>query len=174
MINLEGFKEIPGYEGRFLAHPDGRIFNTKTKNVLQGSLGKDGYRRIKLSVEGRVETWLVHRLIAATFIPNPDELPFVNHKDEDKDNNCADNLEWCTCKYNNNYGTAKERGAKNRRKPVYCIETDTYYPGLTEAAEALGLCASSISIICNGKGNQTLGYSFRFATDEEKETMNNE
>lgn len=56
----------------------------------------------------------IHRLVAEAFIPNPNELPFINHKDEDKHNNCADNLEWCTAKYNCNYGTHNLRVSMNR------------------------------------------------------------
>ena len=68
-----------------------------------------GYVVVSLRIGGVRKPYYVHRLVAQAFIPNPDDLPFVNHKDEDKHNNCADNLEWCTRSYNRNYGTCTER-----------------------------------------------------------------
>lgn len=60
--------------------------------------------------------FLVHRLVAKAFIPNPDNLPCINHKDENKLNNCVDNLEWCTIKYNNNYGTRKQKACEKQKE----------------------------------------------------------
>ena len=75
---------------------------------------KDGYCRVGLSLNGKVKHFLVHRLVAYMFIPNPNNLSQVNHINEfEKDNNCVDNLEWCTCEYNCNYGTRNERTSKN-------------------------------------------------------------
>lgn len=68
-----------------------------------------GYLSIMLYKKGKPKNYKIHRLVAQAFIPNPDNLPEVNHKDEDKTNNCVDNLEWCTHKYNSNYGTRPKR-----------------------------------------------------------------
>ena len=71
-----------------------------------------GYKTVSLTKDGKTKTLFVHRLVAEAFIPNADNLPMVNHKDEDKTNNFVENLEWCTNDYNINYGTARRRQAK--------------------------------------------------------------
>ena len=83
----------------------------------------NGYYYVCLSKNGIVKNYFVHRLVAEVFLPNPDNLPCVNHKDEDKSNNNVDNLEWCTHEYNINYGTRNKRIGKSntngkRSKPV--------------------------------------------------------
>lgn len=97
---------------------NGRIMKPyrDTKGYLQIDLQLDGRKR-----QNRVHL-AVHRIVAQAFIPNPDNLPQVNHKDENKENNSLDNLEWCTNEYNARYGTKSERVAQKRRKPVYSID----------------------------------------------------
>lgn len=99
---------------------DGRIMKPyhDTKRYLQIDLQLDGRKR-----QNR-KHFFIHRLVAQAFIPNPDNLPQVNHKDENKDNNHVDNLEWCTNEYNARYGTKSERVAQKRRKPVYSIDSE--------------------------------------------------
>ena len=89
-----------------------------TKGYLQLDLSLDGRKR-----QNRVHP-AVHRLVAEAFIPNPNNLPQVNHKDENKENNRVDNLEWCTNEYNATYGTKSERVAQKRRKPVYSVDSN--------------------------------------------------
>ena len=100
---------VKGFE-RYTIDRDGTITNTETGHVLQAVIGKDGYVRADLyNGHGFHKVLLVHRLVAEHFIPNPDNHPCVNHKDECKYNNDVSNLEWCTYRYNMNYGTAKAR-----------------------------------------------------------------
>ncbi|WP_063601257.1 NUMOD4 domain-containing protein [Clostridium coskatii] len=121
----EIWKDIAGYEGyyqvsnsgkirsvnRIIIYSDGRIFRYNGRD-LKTTLNK-GYVNVKLSKHSKVETFKVHRLVAEAFISNPLNLPQINHKDENKTNNNVDNLEWCTGKYNMNYGTVIQRVKNN-------------------------------------------------------------
>ena len=91
----------------------GRNYIVKEKELKKDK--NSGYLRITLTKNGKHYHKLVHRLVAQAFIPNPNNLSQVNHKDENKLNNCVDNLEWCDRKYNSNYGTRCLRISKNRR-----------------------------------------------------------
>jgi len=103
------FKPIKGYEGLYYITEDGKIYSGIQNKWLKTRISR-GYLVVNL----QMKTKHVHRLVAETFIPNPDNLPVVNHKDENKLNSSVDNLEWCTHKYNNNYGTCIERMKKTK------------------------------------------------------------
>lgn len=113
----EIWRPVVGYEGLYEVSSYGRVRsldrydnrNCFRKGELMNFFYGCGYLKVVFSKNGIVKKYLVHRLVAQAFIPNPDNLPQVNHKDEDKTNNMVDNLEWCTAKYNINYGTSKER-----------------------------------------------------------------
>lgn len=121
-------KPIKGYEGYYEVDQFGRVFGVnrvipvedngrKYDKPLVGKQMKQtmhdkGYKVVSLTRDGKTKQKFVHRLVAEAFIDNPDNLPMVNHKDEDKTNNFAENLEWCTAAYNNGYGTARKRRAK--------------------------------------------------------------
>lgn len=110
MNKEEVWKDIKGYEGKYQASNLWRIRSLnyarrKQIRVLKPGIEKTrGYLSVTLLNKGKQKTKPVHRLVALTFIPNPNNLPQVNHKDENKLNNCVDNLEWCNAKYNCNYG----------------------------------------------------------------------
>lgn len=109
----EIWKPVVGYEGLYEVSNLGRVrslnYNgTGTKGTLSEATNKCGYKYLVLCNNGKRKHHLVHRLVAGAFLINPNNLPQVNHKDEHKDNNCIDNLEWCDNKYNNNYGTKNQ------------------------------------------------------------------
>lgn len=121
----EEWRDIPGYEGKYQTSNTGKI-RTLHRRVnqrdyelgiceLKQSLTGLGYKKVALNVKGKRTTQLVHRLVAMAFIPNPECLPQVNHKDENKTNNDVSNLEWCTALYNVRYGTGQVRGAEIRK-----------------------------------------------------------
>lgn len=116
-------RDIPGYEGLYAATEDGRIFSYKRKRFLKPTKHYSGYLRITLCKNGKSKNYALHRLIAATYLENPLNLPCVNHIDEDKLNNNVENLEFCDAAYNINFGTRTERAAKSHQKKVFCIET---------------------------------------------------
>ena len=105
----EIWKPIEGYEGLYEISSYGRVKSLRRNIILIPKKELTGYLRCNLYLNKNMKTVSIHRLVAQAFIPNPDNLPQVNHKDEDKSNNRVDNLEWCTVKYNNDYGTRKEK-----------------------------------------------------------------
>ena len=132
--NIELWKDVKDYEGLYQVSTLGRVrsldkyIDAKNRNVdkvlrrgkiLKPAYNKCGYLRVSLYKNGKRTSFYVHRLVAKAFIPNPDNLPLVNHKDEVKDNNYPYNLEWCTDEYNQHYGTAIKRRAEKHSKKVY-------------------------------------------------------
>jgi hypothetical protein len=95
---------------------NGRIYKKPISGKqMKQSLHTKGYKTVTLTKDGKSKTTFVHRIVAEAFIENPYNLPMVNHKDEDKTNNFAENLEWCTASYNRTYGKAVEKHAKTLR-----------------------------------------------------------
>lgn len=92
--------DINGYEGLYKINRQGDVYIMKKPRKQEGikkpSIDKDGYKQVSLSKNGKYTTYKVHRLVALTFIPNPNNLPVINHIDGNKQNNRVDNLEWCT------------------------------------------------------------------------------
>lgn len=120
-------KQIEQYPN-YAVDENGNVFSVKTgKPIKQFDCGT-GYFRVGLSRNGKEKHFLVHRLVAEAFIPNPERLPLVNHKDENKKNNCVSNLEWCTYEYNANYGTAIERRKRTRNQYESQAEPDKEIP----------------------------------------------
>lgn len=134
------------------AFSDDSLYHFKGKILKQGNRKTSGmpYKQVVLYKNKEHKTVAVHRLVAETFIPNPDNLPQVNHKDENPSNNNVSNLEWCTCKYNVNYGTATDRRALKTRnnaynqKPVICLNTNIVYRNSCEAERKTGIKANTI------------------------------
>ena len=102
---------------RYFACSDGRIWSDKTRRFLKPCMSNSGYQMVNLCVDGKGHIKTVHRLIASAFVPNPDNLEFVNHKNEDKSDNRPENLEWVTRSQNVRHGSGIER-----RKQTYGYE----------------------------------------------------
>jgi hypothetical protein len=119
----EIWRDIPNYEGLYQVSNLGRVkvldrdvnsgiknnINVKRKGKILKQYVKNGYLQVTLTVNNKRKYINVHRLVAQAFIPNPNNLPQVNHKDENKQNNYVENLEWCSAKYNCNYGSRNKR-----------------------------------------------------------------
>ena len=154
--------DIPGYEGLYAITKDGKVWAYRHKGFMAQRKNPGGYLYTGLRKNGKKISYEIHRLVAIAYIQNPKNLPEVNHKDEDKTNNHASNLEWVTHKENVNHGTRNARMAATRFKPVYCVETDKVFPSIKAASQALGIGACGISQTCIGNQKQTHGYHFRF------------
>jgi hypothetical protein len=143
----EIWKDIPGYETLYQASNLGRIrsmehlvFRTNKPMIipkkywsykghnLKLNTDSEGYIRCTLSKSGKTRRYLVHRIIAMTFIPNPQSLPQINHIDEDKHNNRIENLEWCTANYNLSFnGGRKKRALTKTGKPNLLGSGENHY-----------------------------------------------
>lgn len=143
MISKEIWRPIPNYEGLYSISNQGRVqdrYGRILKQTPQEASPYNGtrYLLVSLKKEGKVKGYLVHRLVALTFLPNPNNYPIINHKNERRDDNRVENLEWCTHKYNSNYGTLSDRKkngeyVSSMKKPVLCVETGIVYESVREA-----------------------------------------
>lgn len=171
-VPVNGFPE-------YTIDSNGNVFSTISNKYLKPSRMKTGYLTVELFRNGKSKRVLIHRLVADAFIPNPYNYPQVNHKDENKENNHVDNLEWCTAKYNMNYGeasktrhlkidysnpifaiNAKQNGKKTSRSVIQYDKQGNYiteYESAKEASRITGINHSHIIECCKGKRYKTVG-----------------
>lgn len=180
--SIEIWKDIEGYEGMYQVSSMGRVRSldrvkpNSGGQIAKGSLKKfgdngNGYKTVNLYKNNKSCMKYVHRLVASAFIPNPNKFPIINHKDEDKSNNRHDNLEWCTQKYNANYGTHTRRvkesyiaNGNNRPIDVYdmsgrFIKT---YDCSNEVCKELDIKRRALYLSCQGVTKSCKGYRFAF------------
>lgn len=162
---MEIWKDIKGYENLYQISNLGNVkalgnggSNASKEKILKPNKDKKGYLMVGLCKQGKRKMCKVHRLVAMTFIENPNNFRELNHRDEDKTNNCVSNLEWCDRGYNVNYGTRTEKCSKR----VLCVETGKFYPSTIEAQRQLGFNNGNISQCCNGKRKTCGGYTWRY------------
>lgn len=181
----EIWKDIKNYEGLYQVSNLGRVrsldfqcwngvaFWLKKGGVLVPRLTKSGYCRVQL----KGKDFYIHRLVAEHFLSNPNNFNQVNHKDEDKNNNSVTNLEWCSQKYNNCYGTRLERIASKHRgrminnKEIYQLSLDgeilQEYPSAMIAASVVNVDNSSICKVANGRLKTAGGFKWRWKRGDE-------
>lgn len=126
-VESEVWKPVVGYEGLYEVSNIGRVrsinyHKSGKAKVMSPSFNTWGYLIVDLRKNNKRHSYTVHRLVALAFIPNPDNLPEINHKNEIKYDNTVENLEWCTRKYNINYGTGNER--RGRRKSIVQLDNN--------------------------------------------------
>lgn len=168
----EIWKDVTGFEGLYKVSNHGRVksFRASAKLgrpkefILRPYKINSGYDVVTLYSKERRVKFQVHRLVATEFIPNPSNLPCVNHKDENKINNHVDNLEWCTYQYNNNYGTARVRTAEARARKVAQKTLDgrllAVYASPTIASSLLGHKRRTVTDWC--KTGYGAGYRWEY------------
>ena len=189
----EEWRDIAGYEGKYMVSNTGKVkslnySNTGKEGILEAHANEKGYLRVMLCKDGKKKVYRVHRLVAQAFIPNPDNLPQVNHIDENKENNCMDNLEWVTCSENINHGTRNQRVveklkgrklseesvkkvAEKLSKPVFSVDKVTgeikNFPSAIEASRQTGIDKGNITRCCQGKLKSAKGFYWHYVDDKE-------
>lgn len=140
--------------------------------VLKPFYNKDGYLLTKITVDGKRITKGIHRLVAETFIPNPENLSQVNHKDCNRDNNNTSNLEWVTSEYNIKY---RESHGKALNHPVFAINLSTLkisrFSSQSEAGRILGVHKQAVNMVVKGRYKKAGGYWFTNADDNAIESI---
>ena len=120
----EIWKEIEDTQGKYQISNTGKVRNSLTKKERKQRTDRYNYKYLIVKINGRQKLLLIHRLVAKAFIPNPNNYRYVNHIDENKSNNIESNLEWCTAKYNCNYGSRNNRISDSKCKPVIQYSLD--------------------------------------------------
>lgn len=191
--NMEEWKDIKGYEGLYQVSNLGRVRSLdrqvrnrsgiaiKKGKILSLVTVNKHYKKVSLWKDNIGENRLVHRLVAEAFIPNPNNFPEVNHKDENPKNNTVNNLEWCDRLYNANYGTAIARATEKRKgvsvgeQPIeqYTIDGKFIrrYDSALKAAESINGDNSAICKCANGKSKTSYGYVWRWENEQGKKAI---
>lgn len=162
MMAREIFKDIEGTDGKYQISNLGRVYNTKHKRFLKGGVSPTGYMRVVLTIEGKRVYKNIHRLVAEAFIPNPDNLPFVNHINEEKLDNSLQNLEWCTQEHNNTWGSKASRILQYDKQGNFIAE----YQSRVYAAKAVGTSADAITQCCCGNNRTAAGYIWKYKEEK--------
>lgn len=174
MKQPEEWKPIYGYDGMYEVSNYGRVKSYKYNSdgrILKSGNNRLGYYYVVLCKEGKEKTCSIHRLVAEAFIPNPNNFSCINHKDENKGNNCVQNLEWCTHSYNNSYGTKLQRVAEKISKPVVQLDKEgnlvAEYKSILEASRLTGVASISICYCCKHKQGHYSAGGFIFLYKDE-------
>lgn len=173
--NYRNSKKIKGFDN-YTIDLEGNIYSFLSNMYLKPYLDTKGYLQVELrDNDGNRKMKKVHRLVAEAFIPNPNNLPEVNHKDENKQNPKAENLEWCTSKYNSNYGTRKERISHSmrnsefkKRKAILQFDLDNNFIreySTIERVKNYGFNQPNVIAVLKGRRKHTCGYTFKYKED---------
>lgn len=163
----EVWKPIKNFENLYKISNLGNVKSLfRYKKILKGEKDKDGYGYVKLYKNKKAYNKLIHRLVAEAFIPNPDNLPQVNHIDECKANNVWTNLEWCSNKYNINYGTGILRSCTKRSKKVNQYDLQGLliktYNSLSEASRETTVPIANICRCCKNERRQAGSFVWKY------------
>lgn len=160
----EIWKDIKDFIGLYQVSNFGRVKSLKwgKERILKPRKLKCGYFAVILYKDGVTKSYFIHRLVAQAFLPNPNNLPQVNHKNENKTDNRVENLEWCDQKYNCQYSFAKTILQFDKKGNFI-----TEFPSTMEVYKQLGYGKGNISACCNGKRKSCGGFIWRYKNDEQ-------
>lgn len=169
----ECWKDIKGYEGVYQISNFGRLRKyysyIKQERILKPMICSNKYLVACLYKNATQKKLLIHRLVAEAFIPNPNNLPCVNHKDETRTNNRVDNLEWCSQKYNLNYGTIKEKHRNRQCKAVNQYTKDGIFikswRSESDVQRELSILRECIGRCCKGRQTTAGGFIWKYANN---------
>ena len=191
----EIWRDVKEYEGKYQVSNTGNVKslnynNTGKEGIMKPQDNGDGYLFVQLCKEGKVKNCRINRLVAQAFLDNPEGYTDVNHKDEDKTNNCVENLEWCDRSYNINYGTRNKKAGKRiseklkgrklaeehkkkLSKPVFSVNKESglimWWQSIREAEKCTGINNSNIIACCKGKLKSAGGHIGFYADDGDTE-----
>ena len=168
MNDKEIWKDIKGYEGLYQISTNGdikRVWKSK-ETICKPSLDSNGYKQITLTKNKKRKSYKIHKLVAITFINNKNNYKEINHKDENKLNNNVNNLEWCTRKYNCNYGNRNYKCTRHRIHKVgqYDLQNNLIntYSSLQDAERITGIKYQNISSCCRNIKKSSGGYIWKY------------
>lgn len=169
----EVWKDIDGFEGLYQVSNYGRIKslprNTTRGVILKPHKNTQGYLQVHLYKDGKGKDYTIHRLVALYFIPNNDLFKTqINHKDENKENNNVDNLEWCDAVYNTNYGNRNKKISKEVNQYSLDGVLIKTWKSTREIERELGYYCSAISECCNGKRKTVYGFRWEYSENEQE------
>ena len=163
------WKPIKGFEEQYLVSDGGHVWSFRRHRALKPKIDPYGYEAVVLSVGGTRHHRTVHRLVAQAFVPNPHNLPTVNHINENKTDNRAVNLVWMSVADNDNHGTRNERMADTKcRLPVEQVFSDgtvVRYKGAKDASRKTGINRCCIALCCKNIRKTAGGYEWRYTNE---------
>ena len=166
---IEVWKPIRGFEHYYSISNQGRVFSIRRNKLLKPKIDQYGYEQVTLSVSGKCYYRTVHRLVAQTFIENPNHYPTVNHINEIKTDNRVENLEWLSVVDNDNHGTRNQRMAISKChlavEQVFSDGSTIRYLGVKDAARKTGINRCCIALCCKNIRKTAGGFKWRYINE---------